>query len=1036
MVTLKPEKLDYLLVPLLLGLSLFSIRTLLFSDLLVYWDWFGIGPYYSIYLYRGLHAWSFNYMGFPSAVIETNILPYLFSFLVGNKIASNFWLLFTIPLSGISMYMLARKLVEPGPSFISAIIYLFNPFILDNFLQGHIGLLIGYAIFPLFFLLALKSLDDKNTIQRTIFYTLISGLILALIIGAVAHFMFLVLLVLVANICFRFLIYKSIHQVIKNILIVLAIVFVSIGLLLPWAVHVLLFSLYTDTFNLIDINFLDILSGHSHILNVLRLVEHPGPGFNSQLGYYSISYWTLLGLLAPFLVFSSIMICKKEKKNTVVFFLMLTVIGLLLSTGTTYLKNFYTFLYFNVPFFYSFRESSKFLVLVVFSYSVLAGISVSSLFAKWDRIKEEFKIKRINKKVYSLLIFFLIISGHLISSWPLLTGDNMLYKIHPKYEISEEYKELGEWINSQEDFFRVIILPYDNYVFHTWHLVSYKPVLSIDYFSLGYMQNNAFGGMEPASYQYATFLFKNILDNETYMLGGLLSASNVKYIILRDEIFKEKNSEAFTNFRYKVDPQRLKYKLDNSDLRVIKKFNGFTVYENPYFKKHIIVSDSPIIAIGDRELIKLLQYLPGFKATLNPLIYTSQQPNPIEVFNISNTLVLNTNSNDLIFQLIDKKYVINAYDIAEPSRDIPSTQRSANNSWIRSDTYEYVTDEVFGNGSITYGNGYATTTGKVNLSVQIPIEESTQYEVWLRILYSTDTQNISIHSDNKKIGTINTRASTFLGFKWTKMGEVSLEQGSHEIKVHSEGKNAVDRVVIVPRSNLEKLTEKAAMLLKDKNILYVSDARKLLKTNLTKNMNGIYKAVINGTTSTIVEVPVEGNYTLFVKGKLESIKFTIGGVTPQPLVLNNESAFYKTTPVYLERGTYDLKIDGNGTIDLIGIFRGKRNISEFFSNTEPFYRVENERPTDYSIFYNASKPVMITLYESYNPFWRAYINSSEIRPVVVNSYANGFFIENNSSQKITINFIIQDIIDKALLISALFLGSIFLLLVFLRRSAS
>ena len=145
---------DLYYIGVLLLLGLFSIRKLLISEPIVYYDWFGFGKETLNFLNHGIFS-SNAYEFFPAPLI----------LLIGNELASNVFLLIWIPIASITFYLFAaRVLRNRNAGFVAAFVYVFNPAVLDRFLSAHIGILIGYAIMPVVFLLFIFSLLPTSSL--------------------------------------------------------------------------------------------------------------------------------------------------------------------------------------------------------------------------------------------------------------------------------------------------------------------------------------------------------------------------------------------------------------------------------------------------------------------------------------------------------------------------------------------------------------------------------------------------------------------------------------------------------------------------------------------------------------------------------------------------------------------------------------------------------------------------------------------------------------------------------------------------------
>ena len=860
---------------LLALISLVSTRYFISPDPIIFWDYNGIGKNPSLELVQFLQTWHANYLGYATPQLTSFVFLYFIAGFTGPILANNFLLVLLAPLALYCMYFLCLRITsEPLPSFLAALVYSFNPYFLDRFLQAHIGVLICYALVPLVILLFSK-ISDTAILRYKTGYICIAGVILGFIGGFNTSYLYIIfLLLLIYLIVFHLFPIPPLKKVIETVIVFIAVFGIAALFLFSYIAYIFLFNQFQGSPTVVDIDFLKILSGNNPLFNIARLVEHPGPGFYELLGYYKIQVWTLLGLVVPCFALAGIVLHKKEHGRWIVFSFILLVIGLVLATGTTYFSTLYTFLYTQIPFFYAFRESTKFLVFVSFSYSLLAGMTAAYILSPENNLLKILKKRSfLSTRHLATLLIFLIIFLHLGSSLPLLTGDFSLSKVHPKYELSESYRDLGSWLDNQEGDFRVIVLPYDNYIYHTWGWVSERPQVAIDYISLGSMPFN--------SYQYSVYTMNQVISGTTdpVELAGILNRGDVKYIIVKDAIFDEPYPESYTNKAYKVNPSRLKDRL-NTIFPVAKKFDGYTVYENPFYSPDYGGGALPVL--GNRELLKI-------PAMNTSYIFIAQQSDPDQALAMSDTLLINTEPRELPLILLNKSYKINAYDLVKPARDIPTIRNEMQNGWVRSDTFEFENPFLFRNGSITYGPGYAITEGKADITTPVKISKAGKYDVWIRG-YGLSPLTCSI--DDQVVGTTGFSSQDFT---YQKIGSPNLSQGDHAFRISAVGLNAVDQVAIVPSDIMDDLNKQSATILAGKKIIDVRESNISLpvENNVAINLSKItpthYSVKINQNPDRVISLKTSYN-SLWIA--------TIDGREIKPIMADSYS-----TGFFIENGT-------------------------------------------------------------------------------------------------------------------------------------
>lgn len=137
--------------------------------------------------------------------------------------------------------------------------------------------------------------------------------------------------------------------------------------------------------------------------------------------------------------------------------------------------------------------------------------------------------------------------------------------------------------------------------------------------------------------------------------------------------------------------------------------------------------------------------------------------------------------------------------------------------------------------------------------------------------------------------------------------------------------------------------------------------------------------------------------------------------------------------MFLERGEHTINICALGDVNLdkIGLYctdNGAPLIDRFFESNlpSPYISYEKIDPCKYVVHVNSTKPFLLMFSESYHPMWKAYVHNMEIPPVVVDTLANGFFINETGNFDITLCFTGQTYVDLSLIISG---SSAFLIIV-------
>ncbi|MEE9176055.1 MAG: hypothetical protein V3U19_07760 [Thermodesulfobacteriota bacterium] len=767
----------------LLFVTLFSIRKLLTTEPIVYYDWFGFG----MDALDGFRLWGTQL----SNIREFFATPLIL--LLGNELAGNIFLLVWIPLASITFYCLAVRLLgDRTAGFVASFVYVFNPAVLDRFLSAHVGMLIGYTAMPLVLLLFVLSLENKNP-WGSIVFSLLAGMFLAFSGLIQSHFFYLHALLLGFYLIFYLMTNSPFEDLKKGISAFVLVLFTAVLLSSVWilpAVRRAGFGYYSSSATM---SYVESLSSQTQLYNIFRLIGQSGGPFMDGVGYTGLSIWPLMGFVAVLLGFSALLLHKEGREGMVLIFSMIALMGIILSTGTLYIGGFYRWLFLNFPFFFAFREPSKFLVLAGFGLSMLVGITVEAVLS----------LRRPNVRLMSFLVplfLSLVLLSQGIFAWPMFAGDNLLYSQHPRYTLSEEYRELGAWVDSQEGVYKVIVLPYTGFIIRTWHFVSKKPLLYISTSSLSPLNSDA--------YQSSIFMFEILERGDLEGFAVLAGLEGIKYIVVdRDldlRLIKETPDDY--NFippfnRFNLSGSSLVQFLQaSSEFEKMREFGPYVLFENRRFIKRT-GRENPVFAVGDRNLIFELDQRLDFDFSENDLVFASQLKHGEldKLVKTENVIISDSDENALLFSLLDGEYKIDVYDYAFPAGLGDDPRNIIYERWIRSDIFEFLEGGVFGRGAIPHGRGYAITRGNAILRMPFYSLNRGHHQIWVRMLHAPDRGDLKVFFDNEKVGEVSPLYTDYKGFIWVKMGEVDLTKGAHNVEIlNSHGENVIDQIAFLP----------------------------------------------------------------------------------------------------------------------------------------------------------------------------------------------------------------------------------------------
>lgn len=240
-------------------------------------------------------------------------------------------------------------------------------------------------------------------------------------------------------------------------------------LLLPILINsglVYVFSINNSIDSLKETNNFTALSSPVHLILQLRgswwefLNSSEGVSFNHWLWFYSNFFIALISFLFVGIGLYTLIIKKPDKRS--LFFLVIFIIAIFLSSGSSFYPLLYKWLLDTIPFFFIFREPwSKFSPLLVWSLMTLITISLS-------------KIKpRYQKGIIILSIFLILIRGIPFFSSNFFDRNTKRWSI-PFIKLPVYWRKWQSWSINNRD--KTVLLKPINYFKRNWYQENFGNV--------------------------------------------------------------------------------------------------------------------------------------------------------------------------------------------------------------------------------------------------------------------------------------------------------------------------------------------------------------------------------------------------------------------------------------------------------------------------------------------------------------------------------------------------------------------------------
>ena len=556
-------------------------------------------------------------------------IPFLYmlqmlSIILPVKVIQKILFFLILFISGISMHSLVPTRSQI-PKYFAGILYVLNPFLYVRFLVGHLFIILAHATVPLAVLSFLKFVDNpdiKTTITMVLCTTFVA------IMGI--HTFFLLLFVYIIIFFFKALEKKGgveLYPLLKFTL------FAS-GILLLLNLYWILPALTADSTILGQIGSKDIMVFAPKPASNLNIAFTIASMYGFWRGGYTytkdlLPFWYLFFILILYFVVHGAITTFNDKKlgSTTRAFIIVAVVSLILGVGTASpgTEPIFNWLFEHIFFFRGFRDSHKFVALLVLSYAYLGGLGV-------DDFAKHIKGKGIKAgQVASVILVALALTSPFIYSYTMFGFHGQLKPI----DYPESWYEVNDLLNQDNDDFNVLFFPWHMYMDFNWientdkrianpaHSFFDKPIIQGDNLEVEGIYSQS---VDPIS-KYIEFLLHN--RNDITNFGEMVAPINVKYIILAKEV-------DYKTYDFLYSQEDLELVLESDDLIVFKnKHDTAKIYEVDTINR--IKSFDDLLEVSKEQDITNALYILGGKKEIknpsekNPLNYTKKSPAKYEI---------------------------------------------------------------------------------------------------------------------------------------------------------------------------------------------------------------------------------------------------------------------------------------------------------------------------------------------------------------------------------------------------------------------
>jgi len=843
-------------------------------------------------------------------------------------------------------------------SVIGALSYILNPWILNEIGNGHIDILAGAGLFPLFLL----AFEKRKIVLASI-------LACAFLTAANPEAIYAFGIFFIAYIFVKF----DLNRKKQNITYLLTVTVLSVGL---------------SMFYIVPFIWVNGLSGYSGLK----------PWTIEDISDFIMPLWLAILCLASVSLVAILVLKYGRKYKYVNFYCVAAVLTTLLAASPTFpvLDKLYIWMFTNVPFFSIFRVPIRLMIVTIFCVAYMIGILSARSKNSTGEVKIPFKKRKIPKgQIYRTIISSAFILTFIISAF--LVPFSMPGNYTPDPSWISNY----EWLSSQsENHWNVYTLP----VTAGWIMTPYGATQDYGTLSTLFSDRSVIGvpAKTTTSYAFLMYLEYLVKNNVTDQWLKLLGATNVKYVTCEPNM---NNQEAFLIHQEGIGNDMLVYA-----------YRDAKVYENPYWVPMFrVVSDVNLLAGGYNTVLSLLRH--SFNFSNSDLYFLRPEENDCTV-NYSS--IIYEDFMDYLMLKLSAGIKISAYKFGVDYTRDPEKDWIKEDSWkIEGETvFNDFTLSISGEHTRTiqfdakekgmYEIFARILAGPASDRGNLTIVNTTIQPSWCSYSfrwYNFGEINIAKGQNVLKIGNSGKRNDID--------GIILVKQDDFENCSENairELQNSTKSIIFTDRAyNIFNVTTDTNWKIDevqfdcDGNVLHSANGGELS-----------FKLVV-GNTQLVgqgVTLPRSGNYTILLRAN------TYGNMLLQ---IDNETlvsggcgeySIYKYSLPPLNEGVHDVRLRFNRTTylddiviysaskhedSLEKVFQGEKNNSTI--------SVDKVNPTEYilNVKDNTNESYLMVSC-SYDSRWKAYVNNVEFSPIRINDVFLGFALNKTGDFQIRVVF--------------------------------
>lgn len=669
--------------------------------------------------------------------------------------------------------------------FIACLFYLTNTYIILLLDGGQLPIGLAYGLFPISFLAIEKSV--KEGLSKKI----LAGLLVAVLGFFDFRFILLLFLLGVLRFFYEFIYLNkeqwldwTLNWIKSGITFGLIVLGLHVYWLYPLSQAPILpttYAFFTQT------SFLNLGNlGHS----ILMLAPH---WYKNIFG--NITELRFEFILIPILIFIAPIL--RPKNRVVGFWMIVALISVFLTKGASEpYPQVYPWLFFNIPGFSLFRDSSKFFFLLSLSYSILLAITSDEIIT---RLKKFSKLRVAFLFSLTLYLIFLI--------RPVWLADMIGTFSQPP--LQKEYSQLANFLENDKTFSRVFWIP-------TLAPLGYSSSKHPRVEAARLVQKRPFAIGTLGTYEIFNFL------REASFMGEIFDVSGIGYLVYpvldprRDNLHPD-NIKYYDIFSDQLSKLPWLSKVENSPVPLWKTQK----HQDKFF-----IAPNVWWVVGSDKIYHEATKSSQLSLSKNALIFVDQHPGlgtTIDQLPESKIVLNNKTLLDLAASFIS------ASDLIFPAKKLGFSPDKS--GWWKREAADLIRwrdflQTKYGIDNLDFDLGGGWAVGEGNRQLTINNGQLKKGKILLaRVLESTRSGELNFNQDGQKVGKILTKKEGN-NVRWFEVG--LLPKDGEELEIRSVGDiNVVNAVASLDKNEWEKSKNRAEEL---QNKIYKFDEKTVQDT--------------------------------------------------------------------------------------------------------------------------------------------------------------------------------------------------------------